>query len=108
MAKHRCFRKYSLGKLERFLNPTAKFGQVSNLVKPGVGFNLVEYSDDQYSVTTGVGRKLNEKWAGNVSVGYDTGAGNPCKHFRSNRRLLERRVLVFNIALPLQPLSQVA
>jgi long-chain fatty acid transport protein len=28
-------------------------------------------------VTTGVGRKLNEKWAGNVSVGYDTGAGNP-------------------------------
>ena len=54
-----------------------KFGQVSNLVKPGVGFNLVEYSDDQYSVTTGVGRKLNEKWAGNVSVGYDTGAGNP-------------------------------
>ena len=28
-------------------------------------------------MTTGVGRKLNEKWAGNVSVGYDTGAGNP-------------------------------
>ncbi len=54
-----------------------KFGQVSNLVKPGVGFNLVEYSDDQYSVTTGVGRKLNEKWAGNVSVGWDSGAGNP-------------------------------
>ncbi|QCO23039.1 transporter [Acinetobacter cumulans] len=41
------------------------------------GFNLVDYSDDQYSATVGVGRKVNEQWAGNVSVGYDTGAGNP-------------------------------
>ena len=25
----------------------------------------------------GVGRKFTDHWAGNVSVGYDTGAGNP-------------------------------
>ena len=27
--------------------------------------------------TVGVGRKLSEQWAGNVSVGWDSGAGNP-------------------------------
>lgn len=60
-----------------------KFGQLSQnpLVanstgKPN-GFDLVAYTDDQYSVTAGVGRKLNDKWAGNVSVGWDSGAGNP-------------------------------
>ncbi|ENW03101.1 OmpP1/FadL family transporter [Acinetobacter beijerinckii] len=61
-----------------------KFGQLSKLAggmlpalgKPN-GFNLVDYSDDQWSVTAGVGRKLNEQWAGNVSVGWDSGAGNP-------------------------------
>ena len=41
------------------------------------GFNLVEYSDDQYTVTAGIGRKINDQWAGNVSVGWDSGAGNP-------------------------------
>ncbi|MCL6231850.1 OmpP1/FadL family transporter [Acinetobacter amyesii] len=41
------------------------------------GFNLVDYSDDQISATVGVGRKFNEQWAGNVSVGWDSGAGNP-------------------------------
>ena len=41
------------------------------------GFDLVEYNKDQWSVTTGVGRKLNEQWASNVSVGWDSGAGNP-------------------------------
>ncbi len=35
------------------------------------------YTDDQWSATVGVGRKFNEKWAGNVSVGWDSGAGNP-------------------------------
>lgn len=61
-----------------------KFGIVSQaagqllpqLGKPN-GFNLVDYSKDQWSVTTGVGRKLSEQWAGNVSVGWDSGAGNP-------------------------------
>lgn len=41
------------------------------------GGNLVEYNKNQWSATTGVGRKFNEKWAGNVSVGWDSGAGNP-------------------------------
>ncbi|WQI98830.1 hypothetical protein Q7C11_10170, partial [Acinetobacter schindleri] len=42
-----------------------------------IGGNLVEYNKDQWSATAGVGRKLSEKWAGNVSVGWDSGAGNP-------------------------------
>ncbi|WP_394651940.1 outer membrane protein transport protein [uncultured Acinetobacter sp.] len=58
-----------------------KFGKVSEAVGPLIsrpnGFNLVEYSDDQWSANVGVGRKLNEQWAGNVSVGWDSGAGNP-------------------------------
>ena len=61
-----------------------KFGELSKILgnaglvagKPN-GFNLVEYSEDQWSVNAGVGRKLNDKWAGNVSVGWDSGAGNP-------------------------------
>ena len=60
-----------------------KFGQLSqhpvvvgSTGKPD-GFDLVAYTDDQYSVTAGVGRKLNDQWAGNVSVGWDSGAGNP-------------------------------
>ena len=57
------------------------FGKVSEAVGGLVGrpngFNLVEYSDDQWSVNAGVGRKLTDKWAGNVSVGWDSGAGNP-------------------------------
>lgn len=61
-----------------------KFGIVSQaagqllpqLGKPN-GFNLVDYSKDQWSVNAGVGRKLSEQWAGNVSVGWDSGAGNP-------------------------------
>lgn len=41
------------------------------------GGNLVEYNKDQWSATAGVGRKFSEKWAGNMSVGWDSGAGNP-------------------------------
>ncbi|WP_179989366.1 OmpP1/FadL family transporter [Acinetobacter sp. YH12252] len=44
---------------------------------PKGGFDLVSYTDDQISATVGVGRKLNDQWAGNVSVGWDSGAGNP-------------------------------
>ena len=49
-------------------------GQVIPSLKGG---NLVEYKKDQWSATAGVGRKFTEKWAGNVSVGWDSGAGNP-------------------------------
>ncbi|MNY99374.1 Outer membrane protein transport protein (OMPP1/FadL/TodX) [compost metagenome] len=58
-----------------------KFGKVSEaiggLVGRPNGFDLVSYADDQWSVNAGVGRKLTDKWAGNVSVGWDSGAGNP-------------------------------
>ncbi|QFS18043.1 transporter [Acinetobacter indicus] len=58
-----------------------KFGKAAEAVGPLVnrpnGFSLVEYEDDQISATVGVGRKLNDQWAGNVSVGWDSGAGNP-------------------------------
>lgn len=60
-----------------------KFGMVSEVVGqlPSInrpnGFNLLQYSKDQWSINTGVGRKLAEKWAGNASIGWDSGAGNP-------------------------------
>ncbi|MFW2003354.1 transporter [Acinetobacter ursingii] len=58
-----------------------KFGKASEAVGPLVGrpngFNLVQYSDDQWSANVGVGRKFTDKWAGNVSVGWDSGAGDP-------------------------------
>ncbi len=61
-----------------------KFGKASRCcwckilaVRQPNGFDLVAYSDDQISATVGVGRKLSEQWAGNVSVGWDSGAGNP-------------------------------
>lgn len=41
------------------------------------GFDIVSYSEDQWNATVGVGRKFSEQWAGNVSVGWDSGAGNP-------------------------------
>lgn len=57
------------------------FGQaldaLGQVVPALTGGNLVEYNDDQWTATAGVGRKFNEKWAGNVSVGWDSGAGNP-------------------------------
>ncbi|MFZ2599786.1 OmpP1/FadL family transporter [Corynebacterium casei] len=56
-----------------------QFGAVSQdlgkfIGKPN-GFNLVEYGKDQYSATVGVGRKFNEQWAGNMSLGWDSGTG---------------------------------
>lgn len=47
------------------------FGKLSN------GLNLLEYPEDQYSVTVGVARKLHEKFVGSVSLGWDSGTGEP-------------------------------
>ncbi len=63
------------------IQPTA-FGQASETLGalgrgPVGGFDLVAYTDDQISATVGIGRKFNDLWAGNVSVGWDSGAGNP-------------------------------
>ena len=41
------------------------------------GGNLVEYNKDQWTINAGVGRKFNEKWSANMSVGWDSGAGDP-------------------------------
>lgn len=38
---------------------------------------IIEYDKDQWSATVGVGRKINEKWSGALSAGWDSGAGNP-------------------------------
>lgn len=68
---------------KKFELQPAQFGAISKIVGqlPSVaqpdGFNLLKYSDDQWSANVGVGRKLTDQWAGNVSVGWDSGAGNP-------------------------------
>jgi len=63
-------RPYQFGKISEAV------GQLDSVNRPD-GFHVVEYDKDQWSATVGVGRKLSEQWAGNVSVGWDSGAGNP-------------------------------
>ncbi len=46
-------------------------------LKAASGNNLIDYSDDQWSATVGLGHKFNAKWSGTAAVGYDSGAGNP-------------------------------
>ncbi|GAA5187755.1 long-chain fatty acid transporter [Acinetobacter kookii] len=62
---------YNFGKLSQML------GQAGLVPGKPNGFNLIDYKDDQISATVGLGRKLNERWGANVSVGWDSGAGNP-------------------------------
>lgn len=64
-------------RLEKFGQITQTLGAAGQTPDNPNGFDLVAYTDDQISATVGVGRKVNDKWAGNVSVGYDSGAGNP-------------------------------
>ena len=54
-----------------------QFAVTPKFLNAASGNNLIDYSDDQWSVTVGVGRKLNSHWSGSASVGYDSGAGNP-------------------------------
>ncbi|MEG0031443.1 OmpP1/FadL family transporter [Acinetobacter sp.] len=61
---------YNFAKLSKVV------GQNPTINKPN-GFNLIDYKEDQISATVGVGRKFNERWGGNLSVGWDSGAGNP-------------------------------
>ena len=58
-------------------NKFGEFAGVATYAAGGKGFDLVAYSDDQISATAGVGRKINDKWGANASVGWDSGAGNP-------------------------------
>lgn len=39
--------------------------------------DLISYSKDQYSISTGLAHKFNDQWAGTALVGWDSGAGNP-------------------------------
>lgn len=56
-----------------------KFRQLTvlNGLNGGLGENIIEYKKDQWSANVGVGRKFSDQWAGNFSVGWDSGAGNP-------------------------------
>lgn len=66
--KEFAIRPYAFGKVAPAL--AASTGKAN-------GFDLVAYEDDQISATVGVGRKFNDLWAGNVSLGWDSGAGDP-------------------------------
>ncbi|OTG69967.1 transporter [Acinetobacter sp. ANC 4169] len=59
-----------------------QFGQLASALTQSQinnprGFDLVAYDKDQISANVGVGRKINDQWAGTVMVGWDSGAGNP-------------------------------
>lgn len=41
------------------------------------GSNLISYEDDQISATVGLVKKLNDRWTGNISLGWDSGTGSP-------------------------------
>ena len=58
-------------------NNFGQFSKAATAASGAKGFDLVAYEDDQISATVGVGRKFNELWAGNVSLGWDSGAGDP-------------------------------
>lgn len=62
--------------VEKFRNFTATIPPLS-IISGGKGSNIIEYSKDQWSANVGLGRKFNDSWAGNISVGWDSGAGNP-------------------------------
>lgn len=54
-----------------------QFAVTPKFLNAASGNNLIDYSDDQWSATVGVGRKFNSHWSGSASVGWDSGAGNP-------------------------------
>ena len=41
------------------------------------GLNLIDYDEDTWTLNLGVGRRFNENWSGAISVGYETGTGQP-------------------------------
>lgn len=55
----------------------SQFAVTPNFLKARSDSNLIDYSDDQWSATVGLGRKFNNKWSGSALVSYDSGAGNP-------------------------------
>lgn len=61
---------------DQFAVSPAALATASKLAK-GKAQNLIDYTDDQWSVNAGIGHKFNNKWSGTASVGWDSGAGNP-------------------------------
>lgn len=45
--------------------------------KDNIGLPLLDYKDDQWKVDIGLAKRFNEKLAGSVVVGWDSGAGDP-------------------------------
>lgn len=62
-------------KPEFFGRITEVLGQANLAPDNPHGFDLLKYKKDQYSATLGVARKFNEKWAGNINLGWDSGTG---------------------------------
>ncbi len=54
-----------------------QFAVTPYYLKAASNNNLIDYSDDQWSATVGLGHKFTNKWSGTAAVGYDSGAGNP-------------------------------
>ena len=55
---------------DQFVVSPTLLGQVANQ-------DLISYSKDQWSITSGLGHKFNDKWSGTALVAWDSGAGNP-------------------------------
>lgn len=54
-----------------------QFAVTPDVLKAKSNNSLIDYSDDQWSATVGLGRKFNAKWSGTAAIGWDSGAGNP-------------------------------
>ena len=54
-----------------------QFAVTPDVLKAKSKNNLIDYSKDQWSANLGLSHKFNDKWAGSVSTGWDSGAGNP-------------------------------
>jgi len=57
------------------VSPTA-LGNATQMFT-GTRQDLISYSKDQWSVTSGLAHKFTDKWSGTALVGWDSGAGNP-------------------------------
>lgn len=53
------------------------YGRTTATRNNGVPLPIVSYDKDQWSAEVGLGKKLNDKFSVQGSVGYDSGAGNP-------------------------------
>ncbi len=61
-----------------FYNAYSKAAESEDIpVAEREGLPLLSYDKDQWKVDVGLAKRFNEKLAGSVVVGYDSGAGNP-------------------------------